>query len=235
MHPEPLIVKVGPRELAVEDAGPDSGFPILMMNGAGSRHLFPPAVREGQEQGFRLIGYDRPGCGGSTSLPGRRIADCAGDIRTIMCELSISRAAVWGSSGGGHMRWPLRRSCRRSLPPERARAEFRKRSAVTRAERGWWRVGRRSRSCVTITTDGFKIQPHFGFAPCPYWLTQPTYRKRSYAATCKRSGTMHSHESCAEACVYCWSNSERGMAALQQLRLLRYSIALERFDTALRS
>ena len=138
MHPEPLIVKVGPRELAVEDAGPDSGFPILMMNGAGSRHLFPPAVREGQEQGFRLIGYDRPGCGGSTSLPGRRIADCAGDIRTIMCELSISRAAVWGSSGGGHMRWPLRRSCRRSLPPERARAEFRKRSAVTLAERGPW-------------------------------------------------------------------------------------------------
>jgi len=27
-----------------------------MMNGAGSRHLFPRAVREGQEQGFRLTG-----------------------------------------------------------------------------------------------------------------------------------------------------------------------------------
>jgi pimeloyl-ACP methyl ester carboxylesterase len=101
MHVKPRIVKVGTRELAVEDAGPGSGFPILMMNGAGSRHLFPPAVREGQEQGFRLIGYDRPGCGGSTSLPGRRIADCAGDIRAIMSDLSISRAAVWGSSGGG--------------------------------------------------------------------------------------------------------------------------------------
>ncbi len=101
MHPEPRIVDVGSRELAVEDAGPDSGFPILMMNGVGSRHLFPRAVRAGQEQGFRLIGYDRPGCGGSTSLPGRRIADCAGDIRAIMTELGISRAAVWGSSGGG--------------------------------------------------------------------------------------------------------------------------------------
>ena len=101
MHPEPRIVNVGSRELAVEDAGPGSGFPILMMNGAGSRHLFPPAVREGQEQGFRLIGYDRPGCGGSTSLPGRRIADCAEDMRAIMSELGISRAAVWGSSGGG--------------------------------------------------------------------------------------------------------------------------------------
>ena len=178
MHPEPRIVKVGSRELAVEDAGPGSGFPILMMNGAGSRHLFPPAVREGQEQGFRLIGYDRPGCGGSTSLPGRRIADCAGDIRTIMSELGISRAAVWGSSGGGPyalaaaaklpeivtaacvfasiapygapgLDWAeglggddLREEIRRFFEePERARAEFRKRSAVTLAERGsadWW-------------------------------------------------------------------------------------------------
>ncbi len=70
-------------------------------NGAGSRRLFPPAVREGQEQGFRLIGYDRPGCGGSTPMPGRVIADCAGDVRAIMSDLGISRAAMWGSSGGG--------------------------------------------------------------------------------------------------------------------------------------
>jgi pimeloyl-ACP methyl ester carboxylesterase len=101
MHLEPRIVKVGRRELAVEDAGPGSGFPIIMMNGAGSRRLFPPAVREGQKQGFRLIGYDRPGCGESTSLPGRRVADCAGDVRAIMSDLGVSRAAVWGSSGGG--------------------------------------------------------------------------------------------------------------------------------------
>jgi pimeloyl-ACP methyl ester carboxylesterase len=101
MHGELRIVKVGRGELAVQDAGPDSGFPVLMMNGAGSRQLFPPAVREGQQQGFRPIGYDRPGSGGSTSLPGRRIADCAGDIRAILTELGITRAAVWGSSGGG--------------------------------------------------------------------------------------------------------------------------------------
>src|SRR2546430_17616129 len=93
MRVESRIVTVGSRVLAVEDSGPVSGFPVLMMNGAGSRHLFPPAVREGQELGFRLIGYDRPGCGGSTSLPGRRIAGCAGDIRAIMSELGISRAA----------------------------------------------------------------------------------------------------------------------------------------------
>lgn len=70
-------------------------------NGAGSRHLFPPAVSEGRDLGFRLIGYDRPGCGGSTAMPGRVIADCADDVRAIMSELGIAKTAVWGSSGGG--------------------------------------------------------------------------------------------------------------------------------------
>jgi pimeloyl-ACP methyl ester carboxylesterase len=101
MHPEARIVKVGGRELAVEDSGPDSGYPILMHNGAGSRHLFPPAVRAGKRAGFRLIGYDRPGCGRSTPVPGRAVADCAADIRAIMAELGISRLAAWGSSAGG--------------------------------------------------------------------------------------------------------------------------------------
>ena len=178
MPPEPRIIKVGSRDLAVEDSGPDSGFPIIMMNGAGSRHLFAPAVSEGRALGFRLIGYDRPGCGGSTSLPRRRIADCAGDVRAILSDLGISQAAVWGSSGGG----PYALAAAATLPeiiaaacvfasvgpygepdldwaeglggdetreeirkifeePERARAEFRTRSAITLAERGsadWW-------------------------------------------------------------------------------------------------
>jgi pimeloyl-ACP methyl ester carboxylesterase len=101
MFPDPVIIKAGGRDIAVEDPGPGSGFPIIVMNGAGSRHLFRPAVLEGRDLGFRLIGYDRPGCGGSTGRPGRVIADCADDLRAIMTELGISRAATWGSSGGG--------------------------------------------------------------------------------------------------------------------------------------
>jgi pimeloyl-ACP methyl ester carboxylesterase len=96
-----MLIKADGRDIAVEDPGPGSGFPIIMMNGAGSRHLFPPAVREGSDLGFRLIGYDRPGCGRSTGRPGRVIADCADDLQAIMTELGISRAAAWGSSGGG--------------------------------------------------------------------------------------------------------------------------------------
>jgi pimeloyl-ACP methyl ester carboxylesterase len=63
--------------------------------------LFASAVAEGRKLGFRLIGYDRPGCGGSTAMPGRVIADCAVDVQAIMTGLGITRAAAWGSSGGG--------------------------------------------------------------------------------------------------------------------------------------
>jgi pimeloyl-ACP methyl ester carboxylesterase len=99
--PATQIVQLNGRKLAVEDSGPSSGVPVLVHNGAGSRHLFPAAVREAQRSGFRLIGYDRPGFGGSTAMPGRVVADCAEDVRAIFASLGISRAAVWGSSGGG--------------------------------------------------------------------------------------------------------------------------------------
>jgi pimeloyl-ACP methyl ester carboxylesterase len=101
MYPAARIVRVNGRDLAVEDPGPESGFPVILHNGVGSRHLFPAAVADGQDRGFRLIGYDRPGCGGSTAMPGRVIADCAVDVQAIMTELGITRAAAWGSSGGG--------------------------------------------------------------------------------------------------------------------------------------
>ena len=34
-------------------------------------------------------------------MPGRTIADCAADVKAIVDDLGISRAAVWGFSGGG--------------------------------------------------------------------------------------------------------------------------------------
>ena len=94
VYPAARIVIVNGGDLAVEDPGPESGFPVIVHHGAGSRHLFPPAVAEGQQKGFRLIGYDRPGCGGSTAMPGRVIADCGADVQAIMTELGITRAAV---------------------------------------------------------------------------------------------------------------------------------------------
>jgi pimeloyl-ACP methyl ester carboxylesterase len=101
MYAPARLVRADGRDLAVEDPGPESGFPVIAHNGAGSRHLFPRAVAEARDPGFRLIGYDRPGCGQSTAMPGRVIADCGPDVQAIMTELGITRAAAWGSSGGG--------------------------------------------------------------------------------------------------------------------------------------
>ncbi len=48
-----------------------------------------------------MISYDRPGYGGSTSLPGRQVADVAADVGAIADALGVGRFGVWGHSGGG--------------------------------------------------------------------------------------------------------------------------------------
>ena len=100
MRSSSRIVRFAGRQIAAEDAGPESGFAVIVHHG-GTRHLFPGAVRDAQASGLRLIGYDRPGQGRSTPQPGRVVADCAEDVRAILAGLGISRAAVWGSSAGG--------------------------------------------------------------------------------------------------------------------------------------
>ena len=90
------------RTLAVEEAGDPDGRPVLAHMGTpNSRHLYEPAAADAAARGLRLISYDRPGYGGSTSQPGRSVASCAADVRAICAELGISRLAMWGISGGG--------------------------------------------------------------------------------------------------------------------------------------
>ncbi len=90
------------RTLAVEIDGDPDGRPVLVHNGTpNSRHLYGPNVQDARERGLRLIGYDRPGYGGSSPHPGRTVADCAADVRAICAQLSIDRLATWGISGGG--------------------------------------------------------------------------------------------------------------------------------------
>jgi len=90
------------RTLAIEEAGDPGGSPVLVHNGTpNSRHLYGPNVRDAAGRGVRLIGYDRPGYGGSSPQPGRTVADCAADVRAICAELGIDRLTMWGISGGG--------------------------------------------------------------------------------------------------------------------------------------
>jgi pimeloyl-ACP methyl ester carboxylesterase len=101
------------RTLAVEDAGDPAGRPVLVHGGSPcSRHLYGPWVADAARRGLRLIGYDRPGYGGSTPHPGYSVADCAGDVRAICAALEIDRLATWGISGGG----PYALACAALLP-----------------------------------------------------------------------------------------------------------------------
>jgi pimeloyl-ACP methyl ester carboxylesterase len=90
------------RTLAVEEAGDPDGVAMLMHPGTpDSRHLYPPHAQDAASRGLRLISYDRPGYGGSAPQPGRRVADCASDVRDICAALDITRLLTWGISGGG--------------------------------------------------------------------------------------------------------------------------------------
>lgn len=101
------------RVLAVVEAGNPSGAAVVVHNGTPmSRLLYRPNAADAEARGLRLIGYDRPGYGDSTSHPGRKVADAARDVATIADALGIERFATWGISGGG----PHALACAAMLP-----------------------------------------------------------------------------------------------------------------------
>jgi pimeloyl-ACP methyl ester carboxylesterase len=101
------------RELCLEMANAGGSPTVLLCAGQpNSRHLDEPWIRDAEARGIQLIGYDRPGYGGSSPRPGRSVADSAGDVRAILDFLGVDRAGVWGFSGGG----PYVMACAALLP-----------------------------------------------------------------------------------------------------------------------
>jgi len=81
--------------------GPDHGVPVLFHYGTpGVRLLAPQHIGAAERHGVRLLVADRPGYGGSTRRPGRRIADVVDDIARLADALGWDRFATWGGSGG---------------------------------------------------------------------------------------------------------------------------------------
>jgi pimeloyl-ACP methyl ester carboxylesterase len=90
------------RELRIVEAGDPRGAAVVVHHGTpGSGALFRPWVEDAEYRGIRLIGYDRPGYGGSTRDAGRTVADAAADVTAIADALEIAHLGVWGVSGGG--------------------------------------------------------------------------------------------------------------------------------------
>jgi pimeloyl-ACP methyl ester carboxylesterase len=101
------------RTLRVHEAGDPAGKAVLVHHGTPmTGALFEPWALDASDRGIRLLGYDRPGYGGSTPDPGRTVAAAAGDAAAIADALGIDRFATWGSSGGA----PHALACAALLP-----------------------------------------------------------------------------------------------------------------------
>lgn len=103
------------RALHVYDTGsPAAGSPAVFWHhgtpniGAPPVPLFDAADR----LGIRWVSFDRPGYGGSTSLPGRDVASAADAVECIADAQGIERFALMGHSGGG----PHALACAALLP-----------------------------------------------------------------------------------------------------------------------
>ena len=119
MATQPIQTPDG-RILAVDEAGDPAGVPVVVHHGTpGLRPHYAPLVGpDAQERGIRLIGYDRPGYGGSTPRPGRTVGDAAADVDAICDALGLDRICTWGISGGG----PHALACAALLPDRVAAA-----------------------------------------------------------------------------------------------------------------
>ena len=97
----PLTLADG-RILDLTVSGPDDGPLLAFHHGTPGSGAQPGAVlRAARDRGLRLVTWSRPGYGGSTRHPGRRVADVVGDFEAVLDHLGAARAFVAGWSGGG--------------------------------------------------------------------------------------------------------------------------------------
>jgi pimeloyl-ACP methyl ester carboxylesterase len=90
------------RQLHIYECGDPHGELVVYHHGTpGSGRPDQGWAEDAAARGIRLVGYDRPGYGGSTRHAGRSVADAATDVATIADALGATRLRTWGASGGG--------------------------------------------------------------------------------------------------------------------------------------
>jgi pimeloyl-ACP methyl ester carboxylesterase len=93
------------RNLRVYDAGGPAAtdaVAIIWLHGSPQTGApLEPLLSAAARRGIRLLSYGRPSYGGSSPLPGRRVASAAADVAQLADALEAARFAVMGYSGGG--------------------------------------------------------------------------------------------------------------------------------------
>jgi pimeloyl-ACP methyl ester carboxylesterase len=96
------VVLPGGRRLALCEAGDPSGRIAFYFHGTGSSRLETGLYAStAAAAGVRLLGWDRPGAGGSPAQPGRTLVDVVADTRAVAEHLGVDAVRVAGISGGG--------------------------------------------------------------------------------------------------------------------------------------
>jgi pimeloyl-ACP methyl ester carboxylesterase len=90
------------RRLDLRVSGPYDGMPLVFHHGTpGAATPVRAIERAAHRRGLRLVTTSRPGYGGSTHQPGRRVVDVVADTAAVLETLGADRCLVAGWSGGG--------------------------------------------------------------------------------------------------------------------------------------
>ncbi|MFF2051349.1 alpha/beta fold hydrolase [Leifsonia sp. NPDC058194] len=101
------------------DTGGAADAPVLVWHHGTPQTgaVIAPVASAAAAHGLRVVSCARPGYPGSDPLPGRSVADAAGDVVAVLDELGIAEVVAAGASGGGPHALALA-----ALAPERVRA-----------------------------------------------------------------------------------------------------------------
>jgi pimeloyl-ACP methyl ester carboxylesterase len=101
------------RLLAYTDLGAPGGPVVMYCHGAPTSRLDLSGFEHAfAERGVRVVSADRPGYGGSSPQPGRRLEDWPSDVAALADHLGVERFAVMAWSSGG----PYAVACAALLP-----------------------------------------------------------------------------------------------------------------------
>ena len=82
--------------------GPPGGLPLILHHGTPSGAVrYAPMIEAATRHGLRVVLPSRPGYGGSTPHPGRRVAGVAADTAALLDSLGATEFVTIGWSGGG--------------------------------------------------------------------------------------------------------------------------------------